>query len=62
MQKDLMGNTEYTAEDLMKMEDKKVEEAGFCPNCADEGFKIKLIPESGCEKCPRCGWSPCKAG
>ena len=61
MDRTLYGD-EYSAEDLKEMDDREVEELGYCPNCADKGYKVKMFMGSGCATCPRCGWSPCKVG
>ncbi len=60
MEKTLYGD-EYSAEDLREMENREVEELGYCPRCArEDGIKAELIQGGGCATCVRCAWSPCK--
>lgn len=35
------------------------ERNGYCPDCAAKGKAVKMVAESGCSRCPECGYSPC---
>lgn len=35
------------------------ERNGYCPECAGRGRMVKMVAESGCSRCPECGYSPC---
>ncbi|MHB8927787.1 MAG: hypothetical protein ACYC9Q_09060 [Bacillota bacterium] len=32
---------------------------GYCPECAAKGMTVRMVAESGCSRCPECGYSPC---
>lgn len=36
------------------------ERLGYCPECAAaKGSMVRMVAESGCRRCPECGYSPC---
>lgn len=62
MDKNLFGEESYSIDELQEMEPYEVSKRGYCPSCIEDGLKLELISEAGCERCPRCGWSLCKVG
>ncbi|MHB0886877.1 MAG: hypothetical protein ACYC41_13455 [Bacillota bacterium] len=44
---------------VCKLPTTDAERKGFCPECHAQGRAVKMVPTSGCEVCPVCGYSPC---